>query len=190
MKRDAMTQHDDDSDSVDGLWGWLLGGLAAGGVILGLLIAAYAIGYHRGEHSGGPQASASTPSTTVSTPPSTTPTAPPTPSEPGPVTATPALVAAGKTLYTSDSCSGCHSLTGAAGAGPSFKGLAGGTTTLADGTTVTADDAYLERSITNPDAQVVKGYTAGLMSSAIASFDLARKPDDVRALVAFIKSQR
>jgi len=103
---------------------------------------------------------------------------------------TPALVARGKTLYTSDSCSGCHSLSGAPGAGPSFKGLAGGTTTLSNGQTVTADDAYLERSIADPDAQIVKGYSAGLMAPAIASFDLAHKPDDLRALVAFIKSHK
>ena len=29
---------------------------------------------------------------------------------------------------------------------------------LADGQRVTADDTYLERSITDPDSQVVKGY--------------------------------
>lgn len=106
----------------------------------------------------------------------------------GPVAVTPALVAHGKALYTGDTCSGCHSLSGAGGAGPSFKGLAGGTTSLSNGQTVTADDAYLERSITDPDAQIVKGYIAGLMPPAIASFDLAHKPDDLRALVAFIKS--
>lgn len=181
-----MTQHTDHTSS-DGLWRWLIGGLVAGSVILGLLIAAYAIGYHHGEHSGGPQAApARTATTTTSSTPTTSTTSP----RPGPVTATPALIAAGKTLYTSDSCSGCHSLTGAAGAGPSFKGLAGGTTTLSTGETVTADDAYLERSIADPDAQIVKGFTAGLMAPAIASFDLAHKPGDIRALVAFIKSQK
>ena len=46
-----MSQPADDTNSTtDGLWRWLLGGLAAGGVILGLLIAAYAVGYHRGQH--------------------------------------------------------------------------------------------------------------------------------------------
>ena len=72
------------------------------------------------------------PSTTATT---TTPRPPhrPTSPRPGPVTVTPALVARGKTLYTSDGCSACHSLTGAAGAGPSFKGLAGSTITLTNG---------------------------------------------------------
>jgi mono/diheme cytochrome c family protein len=106
------------------------------------------------------------------------------------VPVTPALVTRGKQLYTADSCAGCHSLTGAAGAGPSFKGLAGSTVTLDNAQTVTADDAYLSRSITDPDAQIVSGYHAGLMAPAIASFDLAAKPNDIRALVAFIKAQR
>jgi hypothetical protein len=36
----------------------------------------------------------------------------------------------------------------------------------------------------------VKGYRGGIMSAAIASFDLPSKPDDIRALVAFIKSRK
>lgn len=184
-----MSQPTDDTNSTpDGLWRWLLGGLASGGVILGLLIAAYAVGYHRGQHhSARPGTSATAPTQITTT---TTTAAPPVSSGLGPVTVTPALVAQGKLLYTRDSCSGCHSLSGAAGAGPSFKGLAGGTTTLSTGQTTTADDAYLERSITDPDAQIVKGYTAGVMAPAIASFDLAHNPDALRALVAFIKSQK
>jgi mono/diheme cytochrome c family protein len=121
-----------------------------------------------------------------------TPTAAPPPPSTGTVTVpvTPALVARGKQLYAADSCSGCHSLTGTAGAGPTFKGLAGSAVELATSQTIRADDAYLARSITNPDAQVVRGYHAGLMAPAIASFDLAAKPSDIRALVAFIKSTK
>ncbi|HZQ04906.1 MAG TPA: c-type cytochrome [Gaiellaceae bacterium] len=170
--------------SPDGLWRWLLGGLAGGAVILGLLIAAYAIGYHRGQHHARAAVSATTQTTSTTT--SATPVSP----SLGPVQATPALVARGKSLFTADGCSACHSLTGATGAGPSLKGVAGSQVTLADGSTVTADDAYLERSITSPDAQVVKGYRAGVMSAAVSSFGLAAKPNDLRALVAFLKSQK
>jgi hypothetical protein len=46
----------------------------------------------------------------------------------------------------------------------------------------------LARAITDPDAQVVKGYRPGVTSAAIASDGLATKPDDVRALVAFVNS--
>ncbi|MGZ8715934.1 MAG: c-type cytochrome [Gaiellaceae bacterium] len=190
-----MTEHDAATPHTgpDGLWRWLLGGLAGGGIILGLLIAAYAIGYHRGQHHPRAAAPASTaPAATTTAPPTATTaatTTTPSPA-PGPIAATPALVARGKTLYSSDGCSGCHSLTGSPGAGPSFKGAAGRTVTLTDGQTVTADDAYLEQAIADPDAQIVKGYRAGLMPAAIASFDLTGKPSDIRALVAFIKAQK
>ena len=167
----------------DRLLPWLAGGLAGGAIVLGLLIAAYEIGYHRGRHHS--SAARTVPTQTTSTATSTTPAA----GGLGPVTVTPALVARGRSLYTSDGCIACHSLTGAAGAGPSLKGVAGSTVTLADGSTVTADDAYLEAAITDADAQIVKGYRAGVMPAAVASFDLAGKPDDLRALVAFIKSQ-
>lgn len=164
---------------------WIGGGLAAGAAVIGIAVGAYAIGYHRGEHhhAGAAQTTTTTPATT------TAQTAPTTTAGPATVTATPALVARGKQLYGADGCSGCHSLTATAGAGPGFKGLAGSSVTLDNGQTVTADDAYLERSITNPDAQVVKGYHAGIMGPAISSSGLAGKPSDVRALVAFIKSQ-
>lgn len=167
----------------DGLLRWLLGGLVAGGIVLGLLVAAYAIGYHRGQHHAR-SATSSTPAATTAA--ATTPSA----STLGPVTVTPALVARGKTLYTADGCIACHSLTGSAGAGPTVKGLAGSRVTLADGQTVTADDAYLEESITNADAQIAKGYRAGVMPAAIAGHHLGSKPDDLRALIAFIKSQK
>jgi cytochrome c2 len=171
----------------DGLWRWLVGGLAAGGIILGLLIAAYAIGYQRGQHHA--RAAAPAPPTTTAATTRTTPTTT-APSTAGPVPVTAALVAQGRSLYQADGCSACHSLTGGSGVGPSFKGVAGSSVALATGQTVTADDAYLEQSITDPDAQIVKGYRAGVMSAAVSSYDLAKKPADIRALVAFIKSQK
>jgi len=181
MNDDTTATH----TSSDGLWRWLLGGLTAGGVILGLLIAAYAIGYHRGQHHASSAAAPTVTTPTTTTTPATTTRPPP---AVGRVAVTPALVARGKGLYTADGCSACHSLTGSSGVGPSFKGLAGGTVTLAGGKTVTGDDAYLERSIADADSEIVKGYRAGVMSAAIGSYDLTAKPDDIRALVAFIKS--
>jgi mono/diheme cytochrome c family protein len=181
------TAHDAAHTSSDGLWRWLLGGLAGGGVILGLLLAAYAIGYHRGRHRppAAPAAAAPAPTTTATTTAAATTSGSTTI---GPVQATPALVARGKALYTSAGCSSCHSLSGSSGAGPTFKGLAGSTVTLDNGQTVAADGAYLDRSIVDPDAEIVKGYRAGIMSAAIAGRDFAAKPDEVQALVAFLES--
>jgi cytochrome c oxidase subunit 2 len=175
-----------------------VGGLLGGAVVLALLVAAYAIGHNRGEDAAratspattapaATEPAATTPATTTK-PPSTTTTTPP--PETAPIEATPALVARGKALFTEDGCAACHSLSGAAGAGPSLEGAAGRTVELDDGTSATADDAYLERSLTDPDAQIVKGYAAGIMSAAVAGHKFADNPDDVGALVAFIKSQK
>jgi len=170
-------------ESTDGLGRWLLGGLCAGAIILGLLIAAYAIGYHRGEHKSSaaappPAAPSSTTTTTTTTPAPTT----------GPVPVTAALVAQGRSLYQSDGCSACHSLSGSPGVGPTWKGLAGSQVKLTSGQTVTASDAYLSAKIADPRRTTVAGFPAGVMASAIAGDNLASKPADIRALVAFIKS--
>ena len=166
-----------------GLWRWLAGGLVVGAAVLGLLIGAYAIGYHRGEnHASAPVGGAASTSATTTTTSAQAPA--------GPVTVTPALVARGRTLFTADGCIACHSLTGAAGAGPPLNGVAGMSVTLADGSTVTADAPYLERAITDADAQIVKGYHAGVMPAAVAAHDFAHNPADVRALVAFIESKK
>ena len=93
----------------------------------------------------------------------------------------------GEELYRQYGCAGCHSLDGNDGTGPSFKGLAGSTVTLADGKRVKADAAYIERAITDPDAEVAEGYNAGLMTASVDGFDLASKPEDVQKLVEFIQ---
>jgi cytochrome c2 len=92
----------------------------------------------------------------------------------------------GKALYTSLGCVGCHSLDGTNGTGPTFKGLAGSQVKLSDGTTVTADDAYLSESIADPDKQLVTGHQAGIMSAVIKPG--AVSATDIADLVAFIKT--
>jgi cytochrome c2 len=94
----------------------------------------------------------------------------------------------GAALYESFGCSGCHSLTGAKGTGPTFKGLFGSKVTLATGQTVTADDAYLLESILDPDKQIVKGFPKGIMSATIRPGSVPQAK--AKALVAFIKSKK
>jgi len=94
----------------------------------------------------------------------------------------------GLRLYRSLRCVSCHSVTGNVAVGPSFKGLAGSDVKLADGTTVTADDAYLIESMTDPDRKIVDGFTAGVMTQAIATGDVSLA--QAKALVAFIKRVR
>lgn len=178
----------DTQPSGDELWRWLVGGLGGGGIVLALLVGAYATGYHRGQHH---PRSAAVATSTVPAPSTTTETGTETaPSSPGPIVATPALIARGRSLYTADGCSSCHSLTGKAGVGPSLNAVAGRKVTSTSGETITSDEAYLVESIVSPDKQIVKGYGAGIMSAAIESHNFASNPDDVRALVAFIRSQK
>ena len=94
----------------------------------------------------------------------------------------------GEELYRQYACASCHSLDGSEGTGPTFKGLAGSTVTLDGGKQVKADAAYLEKAITDPDADVTKGYNAGIMKASIDGFDLGEKPEDVQKLVDFIQS--
>ena len=163
----------------DGLVRWLAGGLVAGGILLGLLVGAYEIGYDRGRESVRTEAA----------PAGRAPPPPPAPAETAPAGGA-GLVAEGERLWSSYGCAGCHSLDGSPGVGPTVKGLAGGGRKLEDGTTVTADEAYLAESITEPDARAVEGYRRGVMSAAVAALDLGAKPADVEALVAFIQAQR
>jgi cytochrome c551/c552 len=93
----------------------------------------------------------------------------------------------GEDLYRQYACASCHSLDGDEGTGPTFKGLAGSTVKLEGGKEVTADTAYLEKAITDPDADVTEGYNAGLMKASIDGFDLGSKPEDVQELVEFIQ---
>jgi len=93
----------------------------------------------------------------------------------------------GEELYRQYACASCHSLDGSEGTGPTFKGLAGSTVSLAGGKQVKATPAYLEKAITDPDADVTEGFNAGLMTASIDGFDLESKPEDVRKLVEFIQ---
>ncbi len=98
--------------------------------------------------------------------------------------------APGESEYRQYACAGCHSLDGEDRTGPTFKGLAGSTVKLEGGKEVTADAAYLERAITDPDADVTEGFNAGVMKASIDGFDLGSKPEDVKRLVEFIQAQK
>ena len=94
----------------------------------------------------------------------------------------------GQGLYTSLGCQGCHSLDGSPSSGPTFKGLSGSKVELANGQTVTANDAYLLESILDPDKQIVKGYQPGVMTSVIKKGQVSEA--DAKTLVDFIKQQK
>jgi cytochrome c oxidase subunit 2 len=81
-------------------------------------------------------------------------------------------------------CAACHTIDGKPLVGPTWKGLYGSTVTFTDGSTATADDAYLLESIRNPAAKIVQGFT-NIMPATIAQKMTDAQVQDV---IAFIKS--
>lgn len=101
------------------------------------------------------------------------------PPAPPPPPAAPAL--GGRELLENNGCTACHSLDGSAQIGPTFKGFYGTKRTLANGSVVTADDAYIRESIEKPDAKIVKGFEANMPSMPVA-------PGDIQAMIDYIKT--
>jgi len=89
---------------------------------------------------------------------------------------------AGQQLFTSLACNNCHLETGA-GRGPSLQGLFGKDVKLANGATITVDEAYLRESILNPGAKVVAGYT-----NDMPTFQGLVTEEQVAMIIQYIKS--
>ncbi len=89
----------------------------------------------------------------------------------------------GQALYVESGCKACHSVDGSKGVGPTWKALYMSSVPLADGTSVTADEAFLAESILNPSAKVVAGYNA----NAMPSFSYL-KEGQVNDIIEYIKS--
>lgn len=67
-------------------------------------------------------------------------------------------VARGRAIAQDVGCTSCHSTGTTDGLGPGWGDTWGTEREMADGSTVVVDEAYLRRSITDPDAQVVAGF--------------------------------
>ena len=94
----------------------------------------------------------------------------------------------GQALFSSLGCQSCHTLDGTKSVGPTLQGVSGSTVALAGGKKVEADQMYLLESILDPDKQIVRGYSPGVMSAAIKPGSVARA--DAQALVSFIEQQK
>jgi mono/diheme cytochrome c family protein len=95
-----------------------------------------------------------------------------------------ALAQRGAGLVQVKPCLVCHTTNGSAAAGPTFAGLAGSQVKLADGITVTADDAYLKESILDPEAKTVAGFPKTLMVTLVPPHSLT--PLQADAIVAYL----
>ncbi|MBI5934758.1 MAG: cytochrome c oxidase subunit II [Chloroflexi bacterium] len=91
--------------------------------------------------------------------------------------------AKGELLAKNNGCFGCHSPVGAALVGPTWKGLFGSQVQLSNGTTVTADEAFILDSILNPQATIVAGFEG---ASAMPAY--AFTEEELSYIVAYIMS--
>lgn len=89
----------------------------------------------------------------------------------------------GEKIYKEKGCNACHSIDGSVVLGPSFKGLYGREVELVDGQTVTADENYIQESILEPQARMVKGF-----QPVMPSFKGILSEDDIAALIAYMKT--
>ncbi len=67
----------------------------------------------------------------------------------------------GEALATDLGCVACHTDADSSVA-PTWNGIWGTSVELEDGTTVTVDEAYVRRSIEEPQAEIVAGYSASM----------------------------
>jgi cytochrome c oxidase subunit II len=89
---------------------------------------------------------------------------------------------AGEKLFTQLACVTCH-LSNGTGRAPSLNGVYGAKVLLADGSTVTADDAYIRESILQPKAKIVAGY-----QPVMPTFQGLVSEEQILNLTAYIKS--
>ncbi len=85
--------------------------------------------------------------------------------------------ARGFQIAQGNGCLACHE---AGRVGPAWSGLADSEVVLEDGSTVVADEAYLRRSIRDPGADIVAGYTVTMPQNALTD-------DEIDAVIAFIR---
>lgn len=90
----------------------------------------------------------------------------------------------GAQLVKSLGCVACHDSGDKKIIGPPWGGLFGSQVKLADGTIVTADEAYIRESIVDPNAKIVEGYTPGTMPP----YNTLLNEEQIQDIVAYIQS--
>ncbi|HEY7288418.1 MAG TPA: cytochrome c oxidase subunit II [Vicinamibacterales bacterium] len=92
------------------------------------------------------------------------------------------MVSTGAAIFARLGCESCHGSENRP-RGPALAGLYGKQVVLADGRTVSGDDAYIEESIVAPAAKITRGY-----EPIMPTFKGQVSEDDLFQLVAYIKS--
>ncbi|MES2503484.1 MAG: cytochrome c oxidase subunit II [Myxococcota bacterium] len=89
----------------------------------------------------------------------------------------------GAKLYQSKACVTCHTTDGAPRIGPTFKGLYGSTTELANGSKMKVDDTFIKEHILTPTKTPIKGYPP-----VMPAFQGQLSEVEINGLIEFIKS--
>lgn len=95
--------------------------------------------------------------------------------------------ATGKRIMTNIGCFACHTVDGSKLVGPSFKGMYGTSRSVNTGgqtREVVADDAYIKHSIYDPGADLMEGYTKGMMQS----YQGQLSDEDVASIIEYLKT--
>jgi cytochrome c oxidase subunit 2 len=95
-------------------------------------------------------------------------------------------VVRGEEWYQQFGCIACHSTDGSDQIGPSWKGLYGKQETMADGSTIVVDEAYIIESIIDPQASIVMGFENILMPPT----GIGMSEEQISDVIAFIESLR
>lgn len=88
----------------------------------------------------------------------------------------------GKEVANSNGCFACHSVDGSTATGPTWLDIWGGTVELDDGTTRVRDEAYIRKSILDPHAEIVMGYSATMNPAELTEEDLQSILDFIMVL--------
>ena len=94
------------------------------------------------------------------------------------------MASRGEKLFQQYGCSTCH-LLDQPGRCPNLRGVFGNPVKLADGTQVTADEAYVRESILNPGAKTVAGF-----EPIMPTFQGQINEEGLLQLIAYIRSSR
>lgn len=89
----------------------------------------------------------------------------------------------GRKLYEIRGCQQCHSVDGGPRTGPTFFKMFGKEETLADGSIITVDEAYIRESVLEPNAKVVAGF-----EPVMPTYQGRLRDDEIAALTAYLRS--
>jgi len=88
--------------------------------------------------------------------------------------------AEGRQIANSVGCGACHGDNGQGGLAPAWRGVYQSRVELEGGLTVMATEAYLHRSIIEPQAEIVRGYTTKMPQVDVTD-------DQIAAIITYIK---